>query len=619
MPSSQNNFKNLADIFFHGVQTYKSRTALLYKDPTGAYQAITWFEWLEKVKLTALGLKHFGVNPGDKIAILSENRPEWTFADLAILSLGAVTVPIYATLKSPDIHYILTNAEADIVFVSNYEQQAKIIEILPNLPRLKKIILFSSVSNPNEKTLTLSALLENGRRSPLSDEEFHQQCISRVNPSNIATLIYTSGTTGAPKGVILTHSNFMANIEGSKDYIPVSDADLALSFLPLSHVFERMAGYYYMLASGATIAYAESMQTVAEDMKIIKPTVAAAVPRFYEKIYSRIVEKAKLSPLRYRLFEWCVSVGAQMTKKRMEKERPSFLLKRSYAVAQALLFKKIKQGLGGRIRFFISGGAPLSKSLAEFFYNCGVLILEGYGLTETSPVIAANPYHRFRFGTVGQVLPNVQVKIAEDGEILAKGPSIMQGYYKNAQATQEVLQDGWFRTGDIGKIDADGFLSITDRKKDIIVTSGGKNISPQIIEGLILSDRLFLQMVVLGDRRNYLVALIVPNRSEMEAFAQSHQIAYVDYSDLLVSPRLYALVEERLNQKLGHLPNYEQIKYFDFCEKEFTIESGELTPTLKIKRRVIMERYAAKINALYEKGEEWQKKNPEFSKGRSHV
>lgn len=606
MKPEQEARMNLVQIFLDRALIYRSRTALLYKDATERkYQPISWQQWADYVRKTAMGLHALGVRKGDRVAILSENRPEWTYADLGILSLGAIVVPIYPTSSCREIAYILENAGIEVMFVSTAGQLGKISEIFQSVPKLRRVILFDLFSDHlPEKVAHFEYLLELGRREAMNNRDHYSRCVEAVSPSDAATIIYTSGTTGPPKGVVLSHANFIANYLGSSHLIKICDTDVALSFLPLSHVFERLAGYYFMAFHGATIAYAENMQTVPEDMQTIRPTVAAAVPRFYEKMYARILENVELaSPLRGRLFSWSLEVGREVACRKIEGQNLSLMLRLRRLVAGALVFSKLKKRLGGRLRYFISGGAPLAKELAEFFYAAGILILEGYGLTETSPVMTVNSPEGFRFGTVGRPIPDVEVKIAEDGEILTRGPCVMMGYYQNEAATQEAMKDGWFHTGDIGAFDGDGFLKITDRKKDIIVNSGGKKVSPQNIEGLVLGDKLFSQMVLIGDKRNYLVALIVPNRREVEEFAHSNRLGSLAWEELLKQPAVYNWVEGRLRERTKELAPYEQVKYFSLLSGELTQEGGELTPTLKVKRKVVMEKYHDLIESLYQKGE----------------
>ncbi len=591
---------NLIQIFRSRVRQYGARRALLFRDPQAPrWRTIDWTAWGEAACHTALGLYSLGVRKGAVVGILSENRPEWTFADLGILSLGAASVPIYPTSSCQDILYILQNAEIEILFVSSSEQLQRIQPALKDHPDLRHVIVFEPEASENPAVLTLAGLIERGRRLGLNNDNLYDGFVDAVSASDLATLIYTSGTTGPPKGVMLTHGNFVQNYLGARERIRIGESDVALSFLPLSHVFERLAGYYFMAFSGAVIAYARNMQSVPEDILEVRPTVGAAVPRFYEKIHAKIMERVTAGPTTARLiFHWALRVGRRYR----ESSRPSIFSRIEFKLAECLVFKKIRASLGGKLRFFISGGAPLSAELGRFFYACGVLILEGYGLTETSPVISVNTPEQIRFGTVGQALSNVEVKIAEDGEILTRGPCVMAGYYRNPEATSACMKEGWFFTGDIGEFDRDGFLKITDRKKDLIITSGGKNISPQNIENLILADPLFSQAVILGDKRNYLVALIVPNKNELCREARTAGLPEMSWTSLLASPEVAGLMEKRLRQRTHDLAAYEQIKYFALLEREFTQEAGELTPTLKVKRKVVCEKHRDLIESLYQKG-----------------
>ncbi len=602
----QDASRNLAQFFYARVAVYGDRNALLVKTNNGrVYESISWADWGNHVRLTALGLHALGIKKGDRVGIFSENRPEWTYADLGALSLGAITVPVYTTLAIDDIAYIVDNSELRVLFVSSEEKGRTAEALLQRCSSLEAVVVFDSFQTSNKCIHSLESLLDKGRLSDLNNSDFFEtRLLPSAGPQDLATIIYTSGTTGRPKGVMLSHGNFIQNYLGSRESIRVRADDIALSFLPLSHVFERMAGYYFMLGQGASIAYAESMQKVAEDIVEVRPTVAAAVPRFYEKIYAKIQEQVSAKPpMVQRMFAWAVETGKRISQIRKEKSRLCPGDQVAAFVADRLVFKKVRERLGGRIRFFISGGAPLSRELGEFFYAAGITILEGYGLTETSPVIAVNTEENLRFGTVGKMLKNVEVKIAADGEILTRGPCVMQGYYKNETATREVIDPGgWFHTGDIGVIDEDGFLRITDRKKDIIVTSGGKNIAPQEIEKKILSDNLFAQVVILGDKRNFLVALIVPNTDQVQAMTREKGIESMPYGALLRHEVIVKEAEKRLREKTSHLAAYEQIKYFTLLENEFSLASGELTPTLKIKRRVVMANYEPLIEFLYKTG-----------------
>lgn len=593
-------------MFLWRVEVSREKPAL-WRKSRSRFQFTTWKEAEEKVREVALALYGWGVRKGDRVALLSENRPEWAFVDLGILSIGAATVPIYPTGSVKECHYILEHAETSLVFVSNQEQFEKVKPLLDQ-GSIKTVVKFDEGNGGDPRVWSWESWLEWGRKNHLNNGDLFRQLVRRVLRDDLATVIYTSGTTGPPKGVMLTHGNFLSNCEAASAVLPLGERERALSFLPLSHVFERMAGYYFMILNGVSIAYAESMQTVPEDLRLVRPTVAAAVPRFYEKTFARISEAVQQSAQwKKRVFNWAIKVGARVAPLRSAGQKLPAVLASLYRIAQFLVFRKIKRGMGGRIRFFISGGAPLAKELAEFFYAADILILEGYGLTETSPVITVNRLNRFKFGTVGLPLPRVEVKIAPDGEVLTRGPHIMKGYFKNEDATREAIREGWFYTGDLGEIDAEGFLKITGRKKDLIITAGGKNISPQNIEGELLKDPFFSQVVVLGDRRPYLVALIVPNRSELARWAEERGLSTEPWEKFLKQSPVKEFLSQRIGDRIKDFASYEQVKYFHLLPRELTQDSGELTPTLKIKRRVVMDCYASEIEALYQKGEAYAK------------
>lgn len=602
MDLSESNL-NLVQIFLKRSRFYKERPALYHKDSQKNYRSISWSEWEMSVSKTCCALDSLGVRYRDRVGIISENRPEWTVADLGVLSLGAILVPVYPTSSPADLSYYIENAGIEIFFVSTLEQLRRLESVLLDNPKIRKIILFNACDFSHPKVISFGDFLAMGLEKQKSDPDFFEKSADKITPSDDATIIYTSGTTGPPKGVLLTHGNFVENYIGARQRIKVTDKDSALSFLPLNHVFERLAGYYFMTFHGAVIWYAESMQTVAQDMLLARPTIGAAVPRFYEKVYAGIREKVdQSSPLQKKVFNWAVRAGRKSYENRLLGKRGGLCQWVSKKIAGILVFNKIKKKLGGRLRFFISGGAPLSKELAEFFYAAGILILEGYGLTETSPVIAVNTENEFKFGTVGKPLPNLQVKIAEDGEILTAGPCVMSGYYKNEQATGEVIQNGWFHTGDIGEFDAEGYLKITDRKKDIIATSGGKKVAPQNLEMLIAGDSLFSQVVIIGDKRNYLTALIVPNKEEVLKKAGELNLNSASWEDVLRNSEIIAWAAQRLSEKTSHLAPYEQIKYFTFLPRELSIADGELTPTMKVKRKIVSEKYKDLIERMYNEG-----------------
>ena len=581
------------------ARRYRERPALRVKRH-GRYEDISWKELGSQVEEIAQGLLDLGLEPGDKVAIFSDNGPEWAAADLGILAAGGVTVPIYTTLTSPEIEYILKDSEARILFVQNPEKAAKVFGIQKTLDL--KIILFEApyrISGP--RIWWLGELRGLGRTAPPPIKETFKSRLNAGKRTDLCSIIYTSGTTGPPKGVMLTHGNFLSNCEAVREALPLTEEDLLLSFLPLSHVFERMAGYYFALFTGGIIAYAESMEKVPENLREVRPTVLTGVPRFYEKFKERIDEAVRQEKgLKQMILLWAIQVAQEWAQQKVDGKTISWDLTLAYALADGLVFSKLRERLGGRLRFCVSGGAPLSKELALFFYGVGVLILEGYGLTETSPVIAVNRLDRFRFGSVGQVIPGVEVRIAEDGEILTRGPHLMQGYFKKPQATAEVIDaEGWFHTGDVGQLDPDRFLIITDRKKDLIKTSGGKMVAPQNIEAALKKDSVIADAVVIGDRRKYLTALIVPDVERLEAYAGKQAIPYVNREDLVQNPQIEALIWKRVERVNANLASFEQVKKITLLSQPFSMVSGELTPTLKVKRQVVSQRYAQQIEAMY--------------------
>lgn len=597
------NERNLVDLLIHQALKQGDGVALRFKRD-GKYNGITWKEFQCRVIQCSSALQTLGVLPGDRIAILSENRPEWAFSDLAILSLGATVVPIYATSSPKEVEYVLRNSECRIIFVSSDAQFERLASVLTALTNLKHVIVFDAFVSNQSKVVSLEHLIKTIDVNEARIKEF-QNCVSRVKLDDLATIIYTSGTTGPPKGVMLTHHNFLINCHDAKKALPLSESDTFLSFLPLCHVFERMGGYYLSLLAGSTICYAENMNTVPENLLEVKPTIACAVPRFFEKTFSRIQSQieAKGAIAKF-LFGWAVGVGKRFNQlKRCHRVIP-ILLQIQRVLAQKLVYEKIYQRMGGKLRCFISGGAPLSKELAEFFYSVGILILEGYGLTETSPVISVNRWDKFKFGSVGLPVEHVEVRITDDDEIVVQGPLVMRGYYQDEAATNRVIQDGWFHTGDLGKIDPDGFIYITGRKKDIIVTSGGKNISPQNIENALLADPLFAQVVLVGDKYNFITALIVPNFDQLRIELKSKAVCLEGSPrDLIREKASHELIRQRIDQRTGEFASYETIKYFALLPNEFSQEKGEITLTLKIRRQTIAQHYANIIHRMYSETE----------------
>jgi long-chain acyl-CoA synthetase len=592
--------RTVCDIFYYSVDTFRKAEHLKYKKD-GTWRVISSEELRTAVEEISMGLRALGVEKGDKVAILSENRPEWAIADLATLAIGAADAPVYSTLTPAQVLYILNDSESKVVFVSNATQAAKVAEVRAQAKHLKHVIRMDAA--PVEGTLHFDEVRAKGREALARDKDAVRKRVAEVKPEDLATLIYTSGTTGDPKGVMLTHANLVSNVLGAANAFPtLGPDDVCLSFLPLCHSFERTSGHNFMLFGGATIAYAESVEKVPENMGEVRPTIMGSVPRLYEKMYARVNEKvANDSPLRQKMFRWAISVGREAFHHRIERTEPGAFLKLKLALADKLVFSKIKARTGGRLRLFISGGAPLAREIAEFFGAVGLLICEGYGLTETSPVITCNRPEWIKPGTVGQPIQGVEVKIAPDGEILARGPNIMQGYFKKPEATAEAIDvDGWFHTGDIGVLDKDGFLTITDRKKDILVTSGGKNIAPQPIENTIKTNKYFSEVVMIGNNRNFPAALVVPNFDTLEKWAKEKGLASGSREDLVKKPEVLAFYQKLVTDLTPDLAQFEKIKKLTLIPREFTIEAGELTPTLKVKRRVVEAKYKDVIDRMYQ-------------------
>ena len=591
--------ETVCQIFYRSVDEFRKPEHLKHRTSDG-WKAISSDELRTAVEEVSMGLRALGIERGDHVAIFSENRPEWAFADLATLCAAAADVPVYATLTPPQVAHILKNSGAKVLFVSTAALAAKVEEVRPELPALRHVVRFDPAPAPG--TTSLEELRARGREALATDAGAVRSRAAEVRPDDVATLIYTSGTTGDPKGVMLTHKNLTSNVLAAQKAIPILGVDdVALSFLPLCHSFERTAGYNFMLHSGVTIAYAESVEKVPENMQEIHPTVMCSVPRLYEKMYARVNERVAAGPpLRQKIFHWAIGVGAEVFGHFVARTTPGPLLKLKFAIADRLAFSKIKERTGGRMRVFISGGAPLAREIGEFFGAAGLLICEGYGLTETSPVITCNSPDWVKPGTVGRPLEGVEVKIADDGEILTRGPHVMKGYFGKPEATAEAIDpDGWFHTGDVGHLDPDGFLVITDRKKDIIVTSGGKNIAPQPIENRLKTNASITEVVMIGDKRNYPTALVVPNFEALESWAAKRGFPSGSRDELCSRPEVAQHYLGLIAELLSDLAQYEKIKRVTVLPDEFTQESGELTPTLKVKRRVIAQKYRDAIEKMY--------------------
>jgi len=588
----------LNHLFFTASRKWNKPDAMQVR-VDGKWQPISHATIVERVRRIALGLGTIGVARGDRVAILSENRPEWALADYACLTAGFADVPVYGTLPAEQIQYLLEDSGAVAIFVSNEAQAAKVASIRSRCPRVRHVIAFDEAAR-HDANLTLRDLEAKGAALDTVERAAdYERAAMDVGPDDLATIIYTSGTTGAPKGVMLSHDNIHSNVEATRRVVPIEN-DVALSFLPLSHIFERM-GDYWFFATGTTISYVESFDFVPLAMQEVRPSVALSVPRLYEKMYARVLENALAGgAIRKRIFFWARAVADRWANEKLAGREPGALLGAQYDLAQRLVFSKLKARTGGRMRFFVSGGAPLATEINKFFFAAGLTILEGYGLTETSPVIGVNTPANFRIGTIGKPIDGVEVKIAPDGEILTRGPHVMKGYYNKPDATSEAIDpDGWFHTGDIGVIE-DGFIRITDRKKDIIVTAGGKNIAPQPIENMVKTNKYVSQAVMIGDRRKFPVLLVVPNFEQLEKWAKLKNIIWTDRSQLLAMPTIHAKMDKEVRSRLVGLAPFEMPKKIALLGQDFTVESGELTPTLKVKRRVIEKDYKSLIDSLYD-------------------
>lgn len=592
----------LIQLFFDTLERHDKADAMQVRVAPNRWERLSHRTIRDRVRRVALGLRELGLPRGARVALLSENRPEWAIADWACLTSGLADVPIYPTLPAEQVPYLLNDSGAMAIFVSTTAQAEKIAAIRGQAPGVRWVIAFDEAARAHAD-LTLADIESRGAGvDTAAAADGWEREARAVAPGDLATIIYTSGTTGAPKGVMLSHDNFWSNVAATREILPMGRDEVALSFLPLSHIFER-TGDYWFFATGTSIAYVDSFDLVPICMQEVRPTIAMSVPRLYEKMYARVLENALSgSGTKKRIFFWARAVAERWANEKLAGREPSGVLALQYALAQKLVFSKLKARTGGRLRYFVSGGAPLAPEINKFFFAAGLTILEGYGLTETSPVIGVNTPAAFRIGTIGKPVAGVEIRIAADGEILTRGPHVMKGYWNKPEATAESIDaDGWFHTGDIGVIE-DDFLRITDRKKDIIVTAGGKNIAPQPIENLIKTNKYVSQAVMIGDRRKFPVVLIVPNYDHLEKWASLKGIIWTDRAQLLQMPTIQAKMDKEVRKQLTGLASFETPKKVALLEHDFSIESGEMTPTLKVKRRVIDQRYQAVIDALYEDG-----------------
>jgi long-chain acyl-CoA synthetase len=595
------DFKTIPEMFDVVTKTYGVNKTYIKHKIDGKFIDVNYQEVRDITENLASGLAALGIKRGDKVAIISENRPEWYYSDFAILGLGAIDVPIYPNSTSDTIEYIINNSESVGVIVSTKFQLNKVLKVKSKCRNLNFIINISNDDTEGEAGVyTFNQAIDRGKIYKRENPSHFLNSIELTNENDLCTIIYTSGTTGEPKGVMLTNKNILSNVKSACEVIRVTDEDTFLSFLPLSHIFERMAGYYLAFSCGSTVAFAEGIEKVAQNMGEIKPTVMTGVPRLFERMYSKIKKNIEKQPeKKQKIFEWAIGIGQEFRELKRNSRPVPFTLTIKHKLAEKLVFNKLKQVTGGNLRFFISGGAALARELGVFFEAVGILVLEGYGLTESSPVITVNRENDYKFGSVGKTVPGVEVKIAKDGEILAYGPNIMQGYFKKKRETQEMIIDGWLHTGDIGVFDAEGFLIITDRKKSLFKTSGGKYVAPTPIENLFLGSKYIDQFIIIGDKRMFISALVVPDFEALREYADAHRIPYKTNEDLIKLKQIEEMMEKDFTQFQKQLASYEKIRRFTLLSQPFSIESGEMTPSLKLKRKVIEERYKDLIEDMY--------------------
>jgi long-chain acyl-CoA synthetase len=585
----------LNDVFFAAAERNLARTMLHRQH--GEWLPISSSDFRRNVARTAHALREWGIHQGDRIAILSENRPEWSTSDFAILLLGAVTVPVYATLTPEQTAYTLCDSGSTAIFVSTEHQLRKILAILPQT-QIQKIVVMDHLQIPSDLAATCVLMDQFITQGPTKLDARTESFARSIQPDDLATIIYTSGTTGTSKGAMLSHGNMASNINCSLLGFDMRAGLVSISFLPLSHVTARHVDLA-MLYHGVTLAYCPFLEHLPETLLEVRPSVFVSVPRVYEKIYAKTEMTARGFPKR-AIYRWALSVGRDHKPQILAGETPTSA---SWKLANKLVFSKIRAGMGGNVDTFISGGAPLGRELAEWFATVGIRIHEGYGLTETSPVIAVNTPVNHRIGTVGKILPNLEVRIAEDGEILVRGPSVFKGYWNRLEETQNAFQDGWFKTGDIGHIDADGYLSVTDRKKELIKTSGGKFIAPQPIENSLKLNPLVGTAAIIGDKRKFAFAIISPNFALLENWARENNTAFSSRAELVSNPKVTALYQGIVEDTNKNLARFEKLKRVLLVPDEFTADNGALTPTMKLRRRVVEDRYRKQIDDLYAQAE----------------
>jgi long-chain acyl-CoA synthetase len=598
----------IPQVFRDTVKKYGNKDALGRKEKSSdRYTYITYNQLENRVNNFASALLELGVVSQDKVALMSENSPEWVITDLGAMSVAGLNVPVYPTLTYPQLEYILNNCGAKGIVVSSdthYQKVAKLFDSVPTLEFVIHVDDVKRVDHSKVKTYSFSEILDMGEKNFEKNKATIEERYTSINKDDVCSIIYTSGTTGDPKGVMLTHGNFMTNaVESAKLLLEGEDDNLELSFLPLSHVLERVVYYAVVVVSGQRVAYAESIDAITKNLLEVHPTILVSVPRIYEKIHSKVMEGIHSAPpLRQKIFNWAIKVGKEHYEAQKYGKGLSFVLEMEHKLATKLVFSKIQEKTGGNIKMFVSGGAPLMREIAEFFAYIGLPILEGFGLTETSPVISFNRKGNIKFGTVGQTIPDVFVKIAEDGEILCKGPNVMKGYYNNPTATAEAIDtDGWFHTGDIGELDSENFLKITDRKKEIIVMSNGKNVAPQPIENLMKTSRYIEQIALIGDNKKYISALVVPNFENLKIKAKELGINTDSKEELCKDKKINAFMRGEIDAiSADRVAKFEQLKKFVLLPEEFSLEKNQITPTLKLKRKIINQSFKGEIESMYD-------------------
>ena len=594
--------RNLGQIFRDQARKYGDRLAV-EKRLQGRWQSCTWNGYYEAAREIGLGLYSLGVRKGDRVAILSQNRLEWVMSDMGIMGIGACTVPIYITLPAEEVAYIISNSESKVYIAENSVALKKALEKKDKCPLLEKIVIIDTegCDMSSDFVISLDKLRGLGRKLGESQPDLFERLTDEIGLQDLATIVYTSGTTGPPKGAMISHSNILAVFDGLDAVVPAYDTDVTVPFLPLNHVFERVAGHLYGMHKGITTHYAQDFDTIVEDIAAKKPTIILAVPRVCEKVYARIISEVREQPQwKQSVFNWAKDVGARVSKLKERKEHVPLILGLQHKVAYQLVYKKLREALGGRVRWMTASGAPIAREIVDFFNAAGIFVIEGYGMTETTAPVSLNTINDYKFGTAGKPLPCNQVRIADDGEILVKGGNVFKGYWKMPEQTREAFtEDGWLKTGDIGYLDNDGYLSITDRKKDLIITAGGKNIAPQNIENLFKEDPLFEQFVAIGDRRKYLVGLVNINLEVAERIAREEGLRFDTPEELLDRKDFLSIVDRHVEERNSHLARVETIKYYRIIKEPFSEETGELTPSLKVKRKFVTEKYRDIIEDMY--------------------